>query len=565
MTQAAGYIRVSTSQQADQYGPEIQRRDIVAQAAADGCEIIEWYEDHHSGLHLWTRPEMGRLMSDFHSGRFEIAYFWRTDRLSRDPLHVAYVLTEAAKAGVEIRAIHDTIEATDEGGLIQFIKGFVGKKEVEAIKQRTQAGRKARARAGKLTASKRPTYGFKFRDATRSAYDIDEATAPIVVRIFEQKAAGQSLRKIAADLTAAGIPTATGGHCWNGASVSHLLVNERYTGRAFAWKGEIELPAGTVPRIISDSLFEAANQSLKAGRANAPKKIKRPDAFLLRNGYCFCGHCGRQMGVKDGYRQYIAADGSVIRYDQKQYCCNGNKGHRESCDGRPKIISERLDQQVWERVIAPLRDVQALSNPLDTQSASDPVARSLATVQSHLANTARKRNNRTRRLADVDDDDLATLMMGEIKALTAHHMMLETEEANLLERQRQWQTQQSDLSSALAFVEAMRAVLDDTDALTNDDKRLLLTALGVKVIVFKSGHEPRFAVTASIPLDISPAQDMLLAPTGTDGVVSVQSNTKCQVGRRTWVRRMRPASNAAATSASVQFATRCPTDQRAPV
>ena len=65
--------------------------------------------------------------------------------------------------------------------------------------------------------------------------EIDPGQAVIVMRIFEYKAAGLSLRKIAAALMNDGVPTPRSGRVW-GPETIRTLSNEKYCGTVIGGK-----------------------------------------------------------------------------------------------------------------------------------------------------------------------------------------------------------------------------------------------------------------------------------------------------------------------------------------
>ena len=143
---------------------------------------------------------------------------------------------------------------------------------------------------------------------------MDEATAPIVRRIFAAILAGRTLRGIATDLTAEGIPTPTGQAAWKQSSVHVIAANPSYTGQAEALRhatgklpgggrrllpaeeqGRIALPAGTIPPLIDATTFAGVAARLARNKATAVGRLCEPEAFLLRGGYVRCGYCGRAV------------------------------------------------------------------------------------------------------------------------------------------------------------------------------------------------------------------------------------------------------------------------------
>jgi len=117
--------------------------------------------------------------------------------------------------------------------------------------------------------------GYKHRD--NGKLGIDEPDAEIVWRIFEMRADGYSLGRIANWLYENRIPSPTGKPRWSRESISKLLKNEKYTGDVLLQKtfvedlfsgkqaknkGELEkfLIQGHHPAIVSRELFAAVNK-----------------------------------------------------------------------------------------------------------------------------------------------------------------------------------------------------------------------------------------------------------------------------------------------------------------
>jgi site-specific DNA recombinase len=65
------------------------------------------------------------------------------DRLSRDPVHGVIITQELEKHHVGLEAVTETVDSTEVGKLITYIRGFAAKLEAEKIKERSVRGRKA--------------------------------------------------------------------------------------------------------------------------------------------------------------------------------------------------------------------------------------------------------------------------------------------------------------------------------------------------------------------------------------------------------------------------------------
>jgi DNA invertase Pin-like site-specific DNA recombinase len=95
---AAIYVRVSTAgQQEDGTSPETQEAECRAYAARHGLVVSEphVYREVHTGAELWQRPLLTRLRAAMRWREVDAVVVHAIDRLSRDPVHLGVVLSEA--------------------------------------------------------------------------------------------------------------------------------------------------------------------------------------------------------------------------------------------------------------------------------------------------------------------------------------------------------------------------------------------------------------------------------------------------------------------------------------
>ena len=137
---------------------------------------------------------------------------------------------------------------------------------------------------GSSKMARRKCYGYEVGPDGELTVNSEEAK--VVIWIFEQYLAGNSLGKIAAGLEMQGITSPTGKPKWNREAINKLLSNEKYTGRVLLQKtistGAVQIENdGLMERylytdsheaIISDELFMAVQQE-KLIRTKNPEKI----------------------------------------------------------------------------------------------------------------------------------------------------------------------------------------------------------------------------------------------------------------------------------------------------
>ncbi len=80
----------------------------------------------------------------------------------------------------------------------------------------------------------------------------------------------------------------------------------------------------------------------------------------------------------------------------------------------------------------------------------------------------------------------------------------------MLARRDAWHAVQGQLDSVEDWCRQVAANLGD---LTYEQKRQALTALEVRVRLYRADHDPRYEITAALPLEISTATPVLVERT----------------------------------------------------
>lgn len=497
---AAIYVRVSSTRQEDE-GTSLATQEARCRAFATQhgaiLEELHVYRETHSGIELWERPQLTALRSAMRQRAVDLVICFAIDRLSRDPVHLGVVLSEAEHHGVAIEFVTEPLDGSPEGQLIRFVRGYAAKVEHLKIQERTVRGRRARVEAGKLLPGGKPIYGYRWRDATKAALDIDDMTAPVVRRIFLEAAGGKGLRQIGAGLTQDGIPTPTGqGTRWQPSTIAHLLHKPAYIGQAFGWgwrKGgvtpqtfdpakAIALPEGTIPALIEMETWQGVQAILARNKARAIRNAKNPESALLRGGYVRCGYCGHVMRARP------TSNGGT------EYVCNQSSHYPGSCR-RHSIRASILDAAVWRRAMGILTEPETVAREIERLRTEDPTAHDLATVDRAITGIERQRSNLARAVALLDDEDAAAPLIAELAGLRDRKWQLSAERENMLRRQESWAKNQADLDGLEQWC---HTVAKNAANLNYHDKRMALDALGFGVTLYRADHEPRYVITADI-------------------------------------------------------------------
>jgi site-specific DNA recombinase len=462
------------------------------------------YREVHTGAELFERPQLTLLREAMRRGEFDILLVHALDRLSRKQTHQGLILSEAEYARVAWDSVTEDIDNSPQGQILRAVIGGMAEMERLKIAERTVRGRMARARNGKLLPGPAPLFGYRWGDATKGAYAIDETTGPIVQRVFACVAGGETIRSIAAKLTAEGIPSPRGNAKWSPSTIHTMLKQPAYSGKGIAWKyatekkpgsnsrvvvrpehEHIQLPAGTVPQLIVPAMHEAVQERLRFNKQQAARHNSDPTVSLLRGGFIRCGYCGTVLSTtrKKGLLYY--------RHGTRQVDHHG-------CPA-VHIRLEHIDGVVWEQICALIQQPEVIEYELTRLRERDPSIADLAIVDRHLAAIERKQSGLVKRLGDLDDDS-AALVTAELNLLSTQKRELSLERLVVEQRQNGWDS----LTLQLASFEALRnRVTENLSTLPYQLRRDLLLTLGVQVRLYHSNHDPRFEIVASLPIEDS--------------------------------------------------------------
>tara|TARA_R110002167_G_scaffold231677_1_gene436872 strand:+ start:699 stop:2471 length:1773 start_codon:yes stop_codon:yes gene_type:complete len=358
------YARYSSDMQRDA-SIEDQIRLCQERADREGWRVINCYTDHGiSGASL-MRPGVQMLMQHAADGGIDVVIAESLDRLSRDQENVAGLFKRLSFAGVKIV----TLSEGEINELHIGLKGTMGALFLKDLADKTRRGLRGRVEAGKSGGGL--TYGYdvvRAKDAAGNPVTgertINGDEARIVLRIFEEYAAGHSPKVIARKLNAECVPGPRGAG-WGPSTIygnrergTGIINNELYVGR-LVWNRlryikdpitgkrvsrpnpEDELIVKDVPelRIVPDELWTnaKARQRLLDQRKPAFGSKQRPKnlfSFLLK-----CGCCG----------------GGFAMISRTHYGCS-NARNKGLCDNRRAIAKAALEHAVLDALQHHLMD-----------------------------------------------------------------------------------------------------------------------------------------------------------------------------------------------------------------
>ncbi len=210
---ALGYVRVSTTEQADSgLGLEAQLFAIRTTAELRGWELVDIVTDAGVSGTRAKRPGLDAAKARMKAGDADLLVVAKLDRLSRSLLDGADLMATAKAQGWALVDISSSLDmSTPQGRMVAGMLLSAAQYESEMNGART---REAMA-----------NLPDDVRDRMRNGGRPRTLDAATEARIRELRAEGLSLRKIADALAEAGVPTAAGGKWWP-ATVRQILERE---------------------------------------------------------------------------------------------------------------------------------------------------------------------------------------------------------------------------------------------------------------------------------------------------------------------------------------------------
>ncbi len=519
---AAIYVRVSSELQAEKVSPQEQERECRDYAQKRGYSIADVYSDtrrYRAGGRLVEpsgtrsdRPELLRMLADAEDGAIDLVIAWREDRLYRGLRPMLRVLEMVEQGQAEIELVNETFDKQ-----MAPIKASIAKIELEAFKERSALGVRARLTAGKSWGGYKK-YGYA-RDGDQVVIHPEEAKW--VRQIFDWHVTGAGVREIARRLITAGAPRKEGrsGRAkWYLGTLYRILNSDTYaTGIHKVRRGSqfFELP---VPKIIDIDVWQSAQEILKSNRQNQARNVKY--RYLL-NGILTCP-CGTKWhSYTRTYTRYWTkkSTGERLPYETTQgyYRCPRVTATVE-CSTHPDCPRTkgvvRLDQYVWEKVSEVLRRPDLLFEAANAKLGEFKRrhANSTKTIASLEARLEELEQERLVYIRKFGDDSIKGGPFGEsdldaaLSALSEEEVVVKRElaEASLLA-----ETRIGDLETIIeSYLTDIRAGIEwlDSAAQAKDEsaeyfaeRRKIVRSL-VENVTLRRGADPEIALR----LDLSP-------------------------------------------------------------
>jgi len=361
------YGRVSTGRQENEQTIETQIMAIRDFCKQNGHTIIKEYRDEGWSGTILARPALDELRIDATKQIWEAVVVYDPDRLARKYSYQELIIDELTEKNVPVLFV-TTLPPKDDGDkLLYGVKGLFAEYERARIAERFRLGKLRKAREGNVVTSQAP-YGYRYipkLSDKQGFYEVVESEAAVVQMIFDLVGSQKlTIRKIIKELQRLGIKSRKSKRgVWNTSTLSTLLRNETYIGKAYYNRSTAVMPKTPIStekykrvkkssrtikpkeewipipclKIIDEDLFFRAQKQLKINfeLCERNKKNEYLLADLIR---CICGSTRAGEGPQKGKHLYYRCTSRVKSYPQPT-----------KCEGRG-LNARIADKLVWDKV-----------------------------------------------------------------------------------------------------------------------------------------------------------------------------------------------------------------------
>lgn len=342
------YVRDSTLDQKDGFGPDIQRHNEERFAQTYGIILGgRWYTEFVSGRNASKRHEFQKVLEDARLDQFDVLLVDHTSRFGRNQAECIRYKEELQRLGKTVIFVgQGIISGSDRDFLSERINETLDEQYSRNLSRYVSAGLVEKAEHGLHVGPAPLGYRSELLSGKRERKIPDPATMPALLMALREYASEMfSYREVADDLNAHGFRTSTG-RLFTGYSMRDILANRFYEGKVVYHEG---LPDEQVINGIHEVPDEVRElwlrcQSTKNGRAITKAGHPRRE----NNDYPFsrilkCQRCGNPYHGEAVY--YRGRTGLRLTHERRAL---GRK-----CDTWPRSRSVvSLNKEFGERVLA---------------------------------------------------------------------------------------------------------------------------------------------------------------------------------------------------------------------
>ncbi|MCH8870895.1 MAG: recombinase family protein [Chloroflexi bacterium] len=520
--QEAGiWWRVSTGDQLD-LSPKTQISDARALLESQGFVVNDNYVlgADWSSPEIKNCPEYQHLFRLVEQRSIHAIGVYNPDRLAARPADRLFLRAVCERNGVTVVSVHGEIMEGPEGEFLEFAQTWAKFLQVTRAQESSKDGLRDRAKIKGLMPAGRPPFGYEYakkvdtsgNTVTDHSRVVSSKDWYIVSRIFRRYIEdGLSIRKIAKELRDDGILSPRGREKWDPSSISNMLRNPMYGGKAFGLRHKAVEPSERTGRtygkssmtanprdewvelgvvvetpVVSWPEFEAIQERLKLNQKFSPRNAKH--SYLLR-GLIICEEHGVPF---HGVHHQGDGEGFV-------YQCGSYARGKPAKTCKRSIWGPNIERHTWERAQSLLRNPAAIIGEVERRESmkadsEDVLNERLKRVWKQLSDNRQAEANLVElRIREGMSEDIFNRVNAKLKA---ERTWCGEEVQRLEDQLAAVRRQNLSLEQLQVIAEAVGGKLD---GMKPADKRFVLEALDTQVYVSIDGRKQ---ITFSVPEDV---------------------------------------------------------------
>ena len=313
------YARVSTEmkQQLNSLDNQIAYYEDYIRSHPDWTFVPGYVDEGISGVTTKKREQFNEMVEDAAAGAFDLIITKEVSRFARNTLDSLQYTRQLLACGVAVFFQNDNINTLDEDGELRLtIMSSMAQDESRKISSRVKFGHQQAIKKGVVLGNSN-IFGYRKLD---KKLVIDEEQVAVVRELFELYATGKySMKQLETYFYEKGFRNSKGNK-FSHTTMSSIIANPKYKGYYCGNKVRVVdlftkqqefLPEDewvmykdetgeTVPAIVSEELWEKANEVLRARSQDVKTRQNKTVHQNLLTGKLVCAHCGRPYYRKDG-------------------------------------------------------------------------------------------------------------------------------------------------------------------------------------------------------------------------------------------------------------------------
>lgn len=343
------YMRYSSVHQDDGFSIEYQTAEINEYLKRHGMELSKAHVDQAAtaSKNIDKREAFFELVRDVQAGLVDVIIVYKMSRMFRNSGESDYYRRIFRKHKVKIISVTEIVDDESSSGRLNTnMMSVIDQYQSEVIADHVRSGLREMAKQCLYTG--RPLLmGYSLHEEKhgkkkRKRFVVNEEEAPLIRRLFQLYADGNSYRTICKIFKTEGIKTRRG-FDFSEQAVKRILKNDFYIG-TYRYKvegyDEIVIENG-IPAVIDKELFDAVRHRM--GEIRPQMNPRRTNRLYALTGKIVCGKCGSHyIGTNS---QSVTAAGKV---HYNYYTCNQRKALK-MCDGM-SIRKDWAEEEVLKAI-----------------------------------------------------------------------------------------------------------------------------------------------------------------------------------------------------------------------